>query len=118
LNVDPNLPQKLTGDELRIKQIFSNILSNAFKYTQSGIVEWHVRYELDDEGTSWLVCAFRDTGQGIKEEDMDKLFGKYNRLSIKANRKIEGTGLGLALTKRIVEEMGGQLSVQSTYGVG
>jgi signal transduction histidine kinase/CheY-like chemotaxis protein len=118
LHVDPNLPQKLTGDELRVKQIFSNILSNAFKYTKSGIVEWHVRHELDEEGTSWLVCAFRDTGQGIKEEDMDKLFGKYNRLSIKANRKIEGTGLGLALTKRMVDEMGGQMSVQSTFGVG
>ncbi len=117
LDVDENLPGALYGDDLRIKQIFNNLLSNAFKYTNSGTVEWRISFERDEEAV-WLSSSVRDTGIGIRPEDMEKLFSEYKQLDGKANRKVEGTGLGLAITKRFVEMMGGSITVESEYGRG
>jgi CheY-like chemotaxis protein len=117
LRVDENLPLKLIGDELRIKQIFNNLLSNAFKYTDQGSVDWDISAETGEEGI-WLVSSVRDTGIGIRREDMDKLFTNYNQVDIKSNRRIEGTGLGLSITKNLVELMGGGIAVKSEYGEG
>ncbi|MDR1778712.1 MAG: transporter substrate-binding domain-containing protein [Clostridiales Family XIII bacterium] len=120
LDITGDLPARLFGDELRIKQVFNNLLSNAFKYTKEGEVLWSVRCERDPERpeTMWLVSDVRDTGIGIKPEDLGKVFGEYSQVDTKANRKIEGTGLGLAITRSMVEMMGGSLTVESVYGEG
>jgi signal transduction histidine kinase/CheY-like chemotaxis protein/HPt (histidine-containing phosphotransfer) domain-containing protein len=123
LDIDENLPARLFGDELRIKQILNNLLSNAFKYTKEGTVVLHIRCERDSSGGAaggsvWMNCGVSDTGMGIREEDIGKLFGDYNQVDVKSNRHIEGTGLGLAITKRMVEMMHGTISVESKYGKG
>ncbi|MDR1626277.1 MAG: response regulator [Spirochaetia bacterium] len=117
LDIDENLPARLFGDELRIKQILNNLLSNAFKYTKEGSVTLGVRCERDDTGV-WMSARVSDTGMGIRKEDIDKLFGDYSQLDAKSNRHIEGTGLGLAITKRMVEMMNGSISVESEFGMG
>ena len=117
LNIDENLPTSLYGDELRIKQIFNNLLSNAFKYTRQGTVELEVSCAREGE-TVWMICHVRDSGIGIREEDMDELFVDYGRLDLRSNRGIDGTGLGLAIVKRIVDMMGGSIVVESEYGKG
>jgi signal transduction histidine kinase/DNA-binding response OmpR family regulator len=117
LDIDANLPARLFGDELRIKQIFNNLLSNAFKYTKEGEVILRIRCERDSAGV-WMNCSVSDTGMGIRKEDVIKLFGEYNQVDTKSNRHIEGTGLGLAITKRMVEMMNGTISVTSEYGKG
>ncbi|MDR1695649.1 MAG: response regulator [Endomicrobium sp.] len=117
LYADENLPVELFGDDLRIKQIFNNLLSNAFKYTNSGTVEWRMEFERDG-GDVWLVSSIQDTGIGIKPEGVKKLFSDYNQVDVKTNRKVEGTGLGLAITKNLVEMMGGTITVESEYGKG
>jgi CheY-like chemotaxis protein/anti-sigma regulatory factor (Ser/Thr protein kinase) len=117
LDVDENLPASLYGDDLRLKQIFNNLLSNALKYTDSGSVEWRVSFELEGD-TVWLVSSVRDTGIGIKPDDIQKIFSDYNQLDAAASRKTEGTGLGLVIAKRFVEMMDGTLSVESEYGKG
>jgi signal transduction histidine kinase/CheY-like chemotaxis protein len=119
LDVDKTLPSKLVGDELRIKQIFNNLLSNAFKYTQEGSVEWSIFCEQASDGDNmWLVSRIKDSGIGIRPEDMEKLFSEYNQVDTKSNRKIEGTGLGLSICKSMVEMMGGWITVESEYGKG
>jgi signal transduction histidine kinase/CheY-like chemotaxis protein len=117
LRVDNTLPSRLFGDDLRLKQIFNNILSNAFKYTKSGEVKWDISYERDGEKIL-LTSRVSDTGIGIRKEDIPKLFHRYTQVDAKANRKIEGTGLGLAITRRMVELMDGSIAVQSEYGKG
>jgi signal transduction histidine kinase/DNA-binding response OmpR family regulator len=117
LDIDENLPARLSGDELRIKQILNNLLSNAFKYTKEGQVILRIRCERDTEGV-WMICSVSDTGMGIHKEDMGKLFSDYNQVDVKSNRHIEGTGLGLAITKRMTEMMKGTISVESEYGKG
>jgi CheY-like chemotaxis protein/HPt (histidine-containing phosphotransfer) domain-containing protein/anti-sigma regulatory factor (Ser/Thr protein kinase) len=117
LSVNAELPANLFGDELRVKQVFNNILSNAFKYTREGTVKWTIDFEYDD-GNVWLVSTIKDSGIGIKKEDLQKLFSDYNQVDTKSNRAIEGTGLGLSITKRIVEMMDGSIEVQSTYMEG
>ncbi|GHU30350.1 hypothetical protein AGMMS50256_17110 [Betaproteobacteria bacterium] len=117
LNVDENMPNRLFGDELRIKQIFNNLLSNAFKYTKEGSVEWSVACEQDGDDM-WLVSSIRDSGIGIRPKYLEKLFSEYNQVDAKSNRKIEGTGLGLSICKSMVELMNGQISVESEYGKG
>jgi signal transduction histidine kinase/ActR/RegA family two-component response regulator len=112
--VDENLPAKITGDELRLKQILNNILSNAIKYTKEGRVE--LSAYLAEENI--LVFRVSDTGIGIRKEDMGRLFTEYNQLDAKANRKIEGTGLGLAITRMLLDLMGGTIEVESEYGKG
>jgi signal transduction histidine kinase len=114
LEIDEKLPVKMLGDELRLKQILNNILSNAIKYTKEGKVELSVYLEEKNV----LVFKVRDTGIGIRKEDMGRLFAEYSQLDAKANRKIEGTGLGLAITKMLLDLMGGAIEVESEYGKG
>ncbi|MDR1978277.1 MAG: response regulator [Synergistaceae bacterium] len=122
LRIDETLPAKLFGDELRIKQICNNLLSNAFKYTKEGSVDWFVACEKekegDKEGDVWLSIRVTDTGIGIRPEDIKNLFSAYNQVDTKSNRKIEGTGLGLSIAKMMVEMMGGTITVTSEYGKG
>ena len=117
LEINKELPTRLYGDELRIKQIFNNFLSNAFKYTMQGTVTFSITCEQDGDDV-WVTAVINDTGVGIRLEDQVKLFSKYNQLDTVANRRIEGTGLGLALTKRMVELMDGTIEVESEYGKG
>ncbi|MDR3255153.1 MAG: response regulator [Synergistaceae bacterium] len=117
LQVDETIPRELCGDELRVKQLLNNILSNAFKYTEKGAVELKVDWQrIDDEAE--LTFTVSDTGKGIKAGDVDKLFSKYSQLDSHANRHIEGTGLGLSIAKRLSELMGGTISIDSEYGAG
>jgi signal transduction histidine kinase/CheY-like chemotaxis protein len=117
LEAGADFPRKLLGDELRVKQILNNILSNAIKYTQKGNVSLSAAWE--KRGSEALLrFTVRDTGMGIRREDLGKLFSDYTQLDARANRKIEGTGLGLAITKKLVEMMGGGVTVESEYGKG
>ncbi|MDR1496484.1 MAG: response regulator, partial [Clostridiales Family XIII bacterium] len=117
LHVDEDMPAALFGDELRVKQVFNNILSNAFKYTREGTVDWSIEFERDGDSV-WLISTVRDSGIGIKKEDMAKLFSDYNQVDTKSNRAIEGTGLGLAITKKVVGMMDGDILVESEYMKG
>ena len=118
LDIEETLPSRLFGDDLRVKQILNNLLSNAFKYTKEGTVELKIRSEPAKDGEAIFTATVRDTGTGIKAENLGRLFTDYSMMDAKANRKIEGTGLGLSITKRIAEMMGGSISVESEYGVG
>jgi signal transduction histidine kinase/DNA-binding response OmpR family regulator/HPt (histidine-containing phosphotransfer) domain-containing protein len=117
LDVDAGFPGRLRGDDLRLKQICNNLLSNAFKYTSSGTVTWRLACERQGEDM-WLSLVVEDTGIGIRQEDIAKLFSEYSQVDTRNNRKVEGTGLGLALTKRLVDLMDGTIGVSSEYGRG
>ncbi len=117
LFVDENMPGVLCGDDLRVKQIFNNLLSNAFKYTNAGTVEWHVSFEQDGDDI-WLCSSVRDTGLGMKPESVRKLFADYYQGDKDASRRVEGTGLGLSITKSLVGLMDGIITVESEYGKG
>jgi signal transduction histidine kinase len=134
LSVDENLPAFLYGDELRIKQILNNLLSNAFKYTEEGLVTMEVGVEFAGpadsaapggpektqaaSGDVRLIFTVSDTGRGIPEESLKALFTKYSKIEDSGGHMIEGTGLGLFITKSLVELMGGVVSVQSEPGKG
>jgi len=118
LEVDENLLARLYGDELRIKQVLNNLLSNAIKYTKKGYVKLSVSDMIADGDDVYLSFAVEDSGQGMKAEDREKLFSKYQRFNAEANRDTEGTGLGLNITMQLVEMMGGKIEVQSEYGKG
>jgi CheY-like chemotaxis protein/anti-sigma regulatory factor (Ser/Thr protein kinase) len=121
LNVDENIPLTLSGDELRIKQILNNLLSNAFKYTNSGKVKLQVAVEnAPQNNANQITLMFRvsDTGQGMTPEQLDKLFDEYTRFNTEANREIEGAGLGMSITKHLVDLMNGKITVESEYGKG
>ncbi|MCL2155116.1 MAG: ATP-binding protein, partial [Leptospirales bacterium] len=117
LDIDASMPTYLYGDELRIKQIFNNLLSNAFKYTKKGQVELRVNCEREGEAV-WITVRVEDTGIGIRPKDIENLFTDYSQMDIKNNYKIEGTGLGLSITKKIAEMMEGFVTVESQYGKG
>ena len=117
VDVDPALPSKLIGDELRIRQILNNLLSNAVKYTEKGTITLYVRGLKDRDGFT-LHMSVEDTGMGIRKEDIARLFDSFRRLEEKRNHFIEGTGLGLNITKQLVELMGGDISVTSEYTKG
>ncbi|MBR4754388.1 MAG: response regulator [Lachnospiraceae bacterium] len=121
LDIDPNLPTKLYGDDVRIGQIILNILNNAVKYTEKGSVTLSVGFEEgeeEEEDAILLKVSVKDTGIGIKQEDIDKLFSPYERIEESRNKKIEGTGLGMSITKNLLEKMGSHLEVTSVYGEG
>ncbi len=120
LNFDRNVPKFLNGDEVRLKQILTNLLTNAVKYTDKGTITFGIGYVKDKTRTDTVIISFfvKDTGIGIKEEDMEKLFRKFERIDEKRNRNIEGTGLGISITENLLEEMGSSLKVKSTYGEG
>ena len=117
-NADENLPVQLFGDDLRIKQILNNLLSNAFKYTKEGSVTLNIRCERESEETVWLIAQVCDSGRGIKPEDIDTLFDEFGKVDQLANRNIMGTGLGLPITKKMVELMNGKITVESEYRKG
>jgi signal transduction histidine kinase/CheY-like chemotaxis protein len=117
LDINKDLPSRLYGDDLRLKQILNNLLSNAIKYTKEGCVKLMVDHFLRG-GDVMLRFIVEDTGQGMKKEDRERLFSEYLRFNAEANRTTEGTGLGLNITKKLVEMMGGAIKVESEYGTG
>ena len=117
LDIDKNLPTKIYGDDLRLKQILNNLLSNAIKYTQKGHVKLSLKHWTHGEDIT-LHFTVEDTGQGIKPEDRNQLFSEFLRFNNTANRMTEGTGLGLSITRKLVEMMGGSIMVESEYGKG
>ena len=118
LMIAPQLPSCLCGDEVRVRQIVNNLLSNAVKYTKKGTVTFSMSSESLEDNQIMLVISVKDTGIGIREEDLDKLFGAFTRVDEKRNRNIEGTGLGLNLTRKLVDMMGGEIKAESVYGEG
>jgi len=116
--LDSNLPNALIGDETRIRQVLINLLGNAIKYTDKGYVSLTVRGEMMDESTINLSMEVKDSGRGIKEEDIGKLFLNFSQLDAEANKGIEGVGLGLAISLGIVKAMDGDILVESEYGKG
>ncbi len=118
LDIDPYIPAKLYGDELRIKQIVTNILSNAVKYTHEGSVGFKVFFHWIDDEQINLCFSVTDTGVGIHKEDLSKLFDSFKRLEQNKNRNIEGAGLGLNIAKQLVDLMHGTIEVESEYGKG
>ena len=117
INIAEDLPYELIGDKLHIKQILNNLLSNAIKYTEEGSITLDVKC-INKETKCNLIISVKDTGRGIKKEQINKLFTKFERLDIEKNSTTEGTGLGLAITKKIIEMMNGKITVQSDYNTG
>ena len=118
IEIDESIPNELCGDEVRIRQILTNLLNNAVKYTSKGSVRLTLNgTRLDGRGLL-LKFMVSDTGIGIKEEDIEKLFTKFERLEMEQNSTVEGTGLGLVITKRLLEMMNGNISVESEYSKG
>ncbi|MCM1090396.1 MAG: ATP-binding protein [Butyrivibrio sp.] len=117
IECNPELPSQLRGDEVRLRQVVTNFLSNAVKYTKQGSVILSVDSRRGQDTFS-LVITVKDTGIGIKEENMQQLFSQFTRFDLEQNRNIEGTGLGLAISRQLVDLMQGEIQVQSTYGVG
>lgn len=118
VDIDEKLPSELWGDGTRNRQVIINILNNAVKYTKEGQVSLSVTGEYSAADKIMLEIRISDTGIGIKEEDMPKLFRNFERLNLGENRNVEGTGLGLAITYRLVEQMNGRIEVESRYGEG
>ena len=117
LDIDSSIPTRLYGDYNKIYQILLNLLTNAVKYTDVGKIKLAIKCQNSAEGCL-LMMKVSDTGCGIKKEDYDKLFVKFNRLDSNATKKVEGTGLGLAITKKYVDLMNGNISFDSEYGAG
>ena len=115
---DPQLPAKLAGDEVRLRQVILNLLTNAVKYTSAGEVTMRVDFKHTAENEIMLKISVRDTGMGISQENQQNLFKAFRRLDEMTNRHIEGTGLGLNITKHLTEMMGGTIAVRSTLGSG
>ncbi|MDR2577627.1 MAG: response regulator [Chitinispirillales bacterium] len=118
VNTDCNIPSVLVGDEVRVRQVLLNILSNAVKYTKDGFICLAISGKITDDDTVVLTMDVTDTGRGIKREDVGKLFGTFVQVDVESNRGIEGTGLGLVITKNLITAMGGNISVMSEYGKG
>ena len=117
-DIDTNLPRKLYGDTQRIRQVIINLMNNAIKFTDSGYVKLTVRAEQLSDTEARINYYIQDSGQGITQEDLGKLFGSYQQVDIKKNYNKEGTGLGLSISKQLVELMGGTIGVESEYGKG
>jgi CheY-like chemotaxis protein/HPt (histidine-containing phosphotransfer) domain-containing protein len=117
-NIACRVPGRMTGDVVRLRQILFNVLSNAVKYTDEGHVSLVIDAAIADEHTVTLTITVADTGIGIREGDLGKLFGEFTQLDLRKNRQVEGTGLGLAITRRLCLAMGGDITVSSRYGVG
>lgn len=117
-DIDPAMPTRLYGDEKRLRQVVINLMNNAIKFTERGFVKLKVETEVVQEEVINLVFSVEDTGQGIREEDLGKLFGSFQQVDTKRNHGKEGTGLGLAISKQLVELMHGEIGVKSIYGEG
>ncbi len=114
---DKSIPEYLYGDATRVKQVILNLLTNSVKYTNSGFVDFRIHSIIKGDIVR-LIVSVEDSGIGIKKENIDKLFGRFERLGVEKDTTVEGTGLGLAITKKLVEMMGGKIVVQSVYGKG
>lgn len=117
VNFAPDLPYELRGDKTRVKQIVNNLLSNAIKYTDRGYINVNIKC-INQDGICTLFISVEDSGQGIKAENISRLFNKFDRLDVEKNTTTEGTGLGLAITKKLVELMNGKINVESQFGKG
>ena len=117
VNLAEDIPYELYGDKTHMKEIVNNLLTNAIKYTDKGVIELSVKC-INQNNISNLIISVKDTGKGIKAENINKLFTKFERLDVERNSTTEGTGLGLAITKALVELMGGKINVQSQFGQG
>jgi len=117
LSVDRKLPSRLWGDDVRIRQILVNLMTNAVKYTETGGVTLTVKADVQGD-TAYITFQIQDTGIGIREEDIGKLFQEFQRIEEQRNRTIEGTGLGMNITMQLLEKMGSRLQVESVYGEG
>jgi signal transduction histidine kinase/HPt (histidine-containing phosphotransfer) domain-containing protein/ActR/RegA family two-component response regulator len=117
MEIDPNIPCWLVGDETRVRQVLLNLLSNAVKYTKRGGVVFIARHECRDDGVN-LVFTVEDSGIGIKPEQLGELFGDFVRLDQKSGKQIEGAGLGLSISRGLCRAMGGDITVESEYGKG
>ncbi|MBQ8799425.1 MAG: response regulator [Lachnospiraceae bacterium] len=118
VEVAEDIPSLLYGDEIRVKQILNNLLSNAVKYTERGFVKLSIGWTALDEKTARVTATVKDTGMGIRKEDLDTIFDKFKRLDEKRNNKIEGTGLGMNITAQLLKLMDGEIFIESTYGEG
>lgn len=119
VSVDKNIPSELYGDDTRINQVIINLLTNAVKYTEKGSVNFTMKErERSEDGKILLYFEVKDTGIGIKDTDMEKLFESFERLDVVKNRNIEGTGLGMTITVKLLELMDSELKVESVYGEG
>ena len=118
IDVDENVPHILYGDEIRIKQVALNLLTNAIKYTEEGSVTLSAGFKKEDEENILLSFKIEDTGIGMKEEDMDRLFSPFTRIEERRNRSIEGSGLGMSIVRQLLELMDSRLDVESVYGQG
>ena len=119
LNIAEDIPYELNGDKGKVKEVINNLLTNAIKYTNAGEINLTIKCVNDlNKNISNLIITCRDTGRGIKKENISKLFTKFERLDIEKNTTTEGTGLGLAITKALVDMMGGNINVQSQFGQG
>ena len=118
LNTEEPLPENLFGDERRIREILMNILNNAVKYTEQGFVRFTVCAGAQENSTVRMIFSVEDSGIGIRQKDMDKLFTKFQRLDMERNSTVEGSGLGLVITRSLLDMMGGTISVESEYGKG
>jgi PAS domain S-box-containing protein len=118
INIDSRIPNALLGDEIRIRQILLNILNNAVKYTEKGSITFTVSGEINGVDTVNLTMEVKDTGRGIKQEDINYLFAEYTQFDLEKNKGIEGTGLGLTIAKGIAHAMDGDISAASEYGKG
>jgi CheY-like chemotaxis protein len=119
LDISQDMPYEFIGDKGKVKEVINNLLTNSIKYTESGVINLSIKCINDTNkmvSTLYIVC--QDTGIGIKAENINKLFTKFERLDVERNTTTEGTGLGLAITKHLVEMMGGTINVQSQYGEG
>ncbi len=117
INISSDIPYQLIGDKIHVKSIINNLLTNAIKYTEQGFVELDIKC-INKKDICTLFIIVKDSGCGIKAENISKLFDKFERLDIEKNTTAEGTGLGLAITKRLVELMGGKINVESNFGKG
>ena len=116
--VDEQTPHVLYGDEVRLKQIILNILTNAVKYTHQGSVTMDIGFEKYSDDEIFLLVRVKDTGIGIKEEDIDKLFSRFERIEEERNKSIEGSGLGMSIVSQLLALMGSKVEVDSVYGKG
>lgn len=118
VKVDSKIPNVLKGDEARLKQVIINLLTNGVKYTMEGFVHLDVRFEVADNNYIKLKFTVKDSGEGMKKEELNRLFKAFERLDEDKNRTIEGTGLGMSIVKQILDAMDSTLHVESEYGVG
>ena len=118
VNIAKDVPKRLFGDEVRIAQVLTNLLTNAVKYTDQGKVTLTINAVKDLKGMDAIEYIVEDTGCGIKQEDMDKLFDSYERVNLERNRRVEGTGLGMGIVTGLLEAMNSKLNVESQYGKG